>query len=203
VLSNGNLSGVNTLSANAVTANSINTTGVITAGAGLQVTAGGAQINGSTTVNGNISATGVVNANGFNANGGTVSNIAAGVAPNDAVNVQQLSSGLSQAVAQSNTYADVRANQALDQAKAYIDDKVFNSNKTAYRGVASAAALAAMPDVQDGKRVSIGVGVGRFEGISAIALGVKANVGSNGRLTLGAGVSSGAKTFSAGAGFSY
>jgi hypothetical protein len=59
---------------------------------------------------------------------------------------------------------------------------------TAYSGIASVAAIAAIPAPVPGKDFSVGVGFGNFESQSAIGLGGKALVGEEKDITLTAGV---------------
>ena len=48
---------------------------------------------------------------------------------------------------------------------------------TAYSGIASVAAISALPAPVSGKNVSVGLGFGNFESESAIAVGAKALMG--------------------------
>ena len=78
----------------------------------------------------------------------------------------------------------------------------FSQMKDAYRGIAGASALAAIPAPAAGKTYSVGVGYGRFKGESAAAIGVKANFSNN--LSVGIGASlNGTPTYSAGVGYSW
>jgi len=73
----------------------------------------------------------------------------------------------------------------------------------AYSGVASVAALAAIPVPANGKRFTMGVGYGAYQGESAFALGFKGSVTSNISVTAGAGFDGTFWTPSAGVGFSW
>jgi len=75
--------------------------------------------------------------------------------------------------------------------------------KKVYSGVASVAALAAIPDPAPGKRFSIGTGYGYYEGESAIALGVKAAITDRINAHLGVGYSRTRVTTNAGVGYSW
>ncbi|MFZ5564502.1 MAG: YadA C-terminal domain-containing protein, partial [Thermodesulfobacteriota bacterium] len=71
-------------------------------------------------------------------------------------------------------------------------------------GVASVAALAAIPSPTNGKCFSIGAGYGNYDGESAIAIGGKACVFSkNIVVTGGAGFSNDQTTINAGIGWSF
>ncbi|MFA7484782.1 MAG: YadA-like family protein [Phycisphaerae bacterium] len=75
----------------------------------------------------------------------------------------------------------------------------------AYSGIASIAALSAIPDPIPGKNVSIGLGFGNFENTSALAVGTKAILGEKKNLTVtaGLGYSNKSTTISAGIGWSF
>jgi autotransporter adhesin len=79
------------------------------------------------------------------------------VAPNDAVNVQQLE----------------------------------DSTKMLSRGIASMAAMANIPQVDVGKVIAVGMGVGTYNGVSGIAVGASVRLGTNGmaKLSIGSGTS--------------
>ena len=75
----------------------------------------------------------------------------------------------------------------------------------AYSGIASVAALAAIPAPVPGRNLSLGLGFGNFESRSAIAIGGKALVGEKKDITLTAGVGycDNTTTVSAGLGWSF
>lgn len=76
--------------------------------------------------------------------------------------------------------------------------------KTLSRGVASIAAIANIPQVDQGKSVSVGVGVGSFNGESAYALGVSVRAATDGVIKASvASGRSGKSTFGAGAAWSF
>ena len=58
----------------------------------------------------------------------------------------------------------------------------------AYSGIASVAALAAIPSPAPGKNYSIGTGFGNYAGENAVALGAKATLGAKRNISLAAGV---------------
>jgi hypothetical protein len=84
---------------------------------------------------------------------------------------------------------------------ARLDDRIDD----AYSGIASVAALAAIPPPVAGKNFSLGVGYGNFKSQNAVAVGGKALVGYNKDLTLSAGVGlcGDTTTLSAGLGWSF
>ncbi len=92
----------------------------------------------------------------------TVTGVADGVDDFDAVNMRQLNA---------------------------LDDKVDDIATNAYSGIASVAALAAIPEPGPGKRVAIGVGYGNYLGENAVAAGLKAHIGGYINVTAGAGYS--------------
>ena len=82
-----------------------------------------------------------------------------------------------------------------------LEDRVDD----AYSGIASVAALAAIPSPVQGKNFSLGLGYGNFKSESAVAVGGKAIVGKEGNTTLTAGVGfcGSTTTVSAGIGWSF
>lgn len=80
----------------------------------------------------------------------------------------------------------------------------FGQMEKAYAGVASAAALAAIPDPVAGKYFSLGVGVSSFEDQHAVAVGLRGAVTHSLRFQVGAAATSNADPlFNAGVGFSW
>lgn len=102
----------------------------------------------------------------LNPNGGptTVSNVAAGVAATDAVNLGQLQTGLGNTLHQANTYTD----QRIDQ----LSDDVWSLTRH-YRGAtASALAAAGLPQAYlPGKRM-LAASVGGYQSEYGIAVGL-------------------------------
>ena len=82
-----------------------------------------------------------------------------------------------------------------------LEDRVDKS----WAGIASVAAIAAIPSPIPGKTTSLGLGFGNFESQSAIAVGGKTLVGENKDMTLTAGVGfcDNTTTVSAGLGWSF
>jgi len=71
-------------------------------------------------------------------------------------------------------------------------------------GIASIAALAAIPNPVPGKNTSIGLGYGNYNSESAVALGMKANIPqSNISLAVGAGFAKKHTTTNVGISFSF
>lgn len=89
------------------------------------------------------------------ADGTTIHNVAAGTAATDAANVGQLQ-------------------QAADWSKSYTDRAVQNMGRQASGGVASAMAMASIPQAVANGQNSIGAGVGTFRGQSSVAVGMSA-----------------------------
>ncbi|MEI6874249.1 MAG: YadA-like family protein, partial [Spirochaetota bacterium] len=73
------------------------------------------------------------------------------------------------------TGSAVRVSGVADGANDF-DAVNFRQMRTAYSGVASVAALAAIPNPAPGKTFSMGIGYGNFQGESAVAAGIKASI---------------------------
>jgi trimeric autotransporter adhesin len=107
----------------------------------------------------------------------TITNVAPGVNPTDAVNVSQL--------------------QGVQQS-------VNNVAKNAYTGSAMAGALAALPQVEPGKTVMLGAGLGNYGGYTALALGGSARVTANTIVKFGVSTVNGDRMMvNAGVGYSW
>ncbi|MGF6856332.1 autotransporter adhesin [Paraburkholderia sp. CI3] len=122
-----------------------------------------------------------------------ITNVAAGTADTDAVNVGQMNSSVAQGVQQANNYTDQRIN-ATNQA-------VNNLARNAYSGIAAATALTMIPEVDQGKKLSFGIAAATYNGYQAIALGGTARIKDNIKVKAGVGMSAGGTT--AGIGASY
>jgi trimeric autotransporter adhesin len=103
-----------------------------------------------------------------------------GAGPNDAVNVRQLA-----------------------RTEKRLQNSISNLHEDAFSGIASVAALAAIPDPSPGKRNSLGIGYGNYKGENAVALGYKSDLTSNLRMTVGVAYSSNNVTSNAGLGLSW
>jgi autotransporter adhesin len=123
-----------------------------------------------------------------------ITNVAAGTAPTDAVNVKQLNDNIAAGVGQSKNYTDQRVGQV------YRD--MDSLRKDMYGGVASAMALANLPQSWKPGRGIVGAGVANYQGRTGFAAGwsyvtendkwvVKAAVTGNDRSGVGGAVSAG------------
>ena len=107
-----------------------------------------------------------------------ITNVAAGTEGTDATNLNQLNSGVSNAVQQANTYTDNRANALQDQ---------INSNaRMLSGGVAASAAMAVVTPVEPG-RYHVSGAVAGYNGQTGIGFNVLKR-SDNGQTTLHAGV---------------
>jgi autotransporter adhesin len=107
----------------------------------------------------------------------TITNVAPGVNPTDAVNVAQLVG---------------------------VQQQVNDVARTAYSGIAMAGALAGLPQVEPGKTLQIAAGVGNYAGFSAIAIGASARIAENTIIRLGASATGGGHLLvNAGVGYSW
>ncbi|QQP97656.1 YadA family autotransporter adhesin [Lysobacter enzymogenes] len=100
-------------------------------------------------------------------NGGaavTVRNVRAGVANTDAVNVQQLNEGVNRAISTSNQYTDNWGNQLRSEI-GRLDDK-------ASAGVASAMAVAGLPQSYMPGKSMAAIAASSFRGESGFAIGI-------------------------------
>ncbi|MEW6345472.1 MAG: YadA-like family protein [Pseudomonadota bacterium] len=107
----------------------------------------------------------------------TITNVAPGVNPTDAVNVAQLEG---------------------------VQQNINDVARAAYSGVAMAGALAGLPQVEQGKTFQIAAGVGNYAGYSAIAIGASARITQNTIIKVGASATDGAHVLvNAGVGYSW
>jgi autotransporter adhesin len=102
-----------------------------------------------------------------------LTNVAPGIAGTDAVNMNQLQSGL----------GDVA--------------------RKSYGGIAAATALTMIPDVDANKTLSVGIGGGTYRGYAATAIGGTARITQNLKVRVGAGWSSSGTTVGAGASYQW
>jgi autotransporter adhesin len=107
-------------------------------------------------------------------------NVAPGVAATDAVNVQQLSDGLSKTLASANSYTDQRL--------AGISFDLTRFRRDANAGTAGALAAAGLPQAFEPGRGMIAFGAGTYQGQSAFALGLS-RVMDDGHTVVKAGAS--------------
>ena len=103
---------------------------------------------------------------------------------------------------QSSAGGPVKVTGVADGSSDY-DAVNYRQLKKAYSGVASVAALAAIPAPAPGKRFSLGLGVGNYMSQSAMAIGFKASITDNISFAAGAGLSNEQVTSNAGIGYSW
>ena len=124
----------------------------------------------------------------------TITNVANGVNATDAVNVGQLGEAINQAENWSKDYVDQRFQT--------VDRQLNQVGNRANAGIASAMALASMPQAYQPNQSSAAVSLGAFHGETGIAVGVstitesgryvfKLNATTNSRGDAGAGVGAG------------
>ncbi len=94
-----------------------------------------------------------------------------------------------------NAYTDTRAAETLKSANAFTSDQVTKLETKTAGGVAAIAAMASVPQLTAGKNLSVGVGVGSYDGKTAISVGVhkRINDSMTARFNLATGMGSGAK----------
>ena len=106
----------------------------------------------------------------------TITNVAPGVNPTDAVNMSQLNS---------------------------VQNSVNSVARTAYSGIAAATALTMIPEVDQGKTLSVGIGMGNYQGYSAVAIGFTARVAQNLKVKGGVSVTDAGTVYGAGVGYQW
>jgi autotransporter adhesin len=107
-------------------------------------------------------------------NGGpvtTIHNVATGVAPTDAVNVAQLNSTVTGAVANISNIAINQANAYTDMRIEALQFDILDVGRDARAGTAAALAAAALPQPIEAGRTMIAGGLGHYRGKSAFAIG--------------------------------
>jgi autotransporter adhesin len=102
-----------------------------------------------------------------------ITNVGAGQAPTDAVNMQQFQGGMNEIA------------------------------RNAYSGTASAIALTMVPEVDAGKNLAIGVATAGYKGYQAVAVGFSARVTPSLKVKIGAGISAATTTVGAGAAYQW
>lgn len=192
VINGGNLSvdgntSVTTLSATDVTADSVtadtvngttvNSTTIANAGAITSDTISATTITGG-TVRGSLDAAGAV-----------VSSVGNGVADTDAVNIRQLNAMQGASGAALNNFAN-----EVDSRFNAVDRRIDSVEEVANAGVASVAALAAIPAPAYGKRFSVGAGLGNYSSESAVAVGFRAAITESTSVTAGVSRNTASKT---------
>jgi autotransporter adhesin len=128
----------------------------------------GAQTGYSAAYVGSSNSTGEVNIGGR-----TITGVAPGIANTDAVNVNQLSSGVNHAINQSNQYTDSRLAQ--------LDNDVWTMERN-YRGATSSAmAMSGLPQAYLPGKNMLAVGFGGYQGEYGMAVGLS-GITDNGRI---------------------
>jgi len=126
-----------------------------------------------------------------------VHNVSAGVAPTDAVNVQQLQAGLDDNLLQSRQYTDMRLQDVEGDMRTMRDEM--------RGGTASAMAMAGMPQATIPGGNMLAVGMGGYQGEVAMAVGLS-TMTDDGQYILKANVSTNTERdfgFSVGAGYQW
>jgi len=124
----------------------------------------------------------------------TVTNVANGVNPTDAVNVGQLGDAINEAKSWSKDY--------VDQKFQSVDNDLNRIGNRANAGIAAAMAMASLPQAYQPNQSSAGAAVGSFHGETGVAIGVstitesgryvfKLNATTNSRGDAGAGIGAG------------
>ncbi|MFC5742110.1 YadA family autotransporter adhesin, partial [Dyella tabacisoli] len=120
-----------------------------------------------------------------------ITNVAAGTAPTDAVNMSQFNAGVTEAKDWAKSYTDKRFDS--------VSRDINRIGQRANAGVASAMAMASLPQAYEPGRNMMGASVGMFRGETSLAVGLSAisesgrwvykfNASSNTRGDLGAGM---------------
>lgn len=160
---------------------------------------GGATGSGTTVIGtGTSSFSGSVTASSVTANSVTaqldaasavISNVSAGVAGTDAVNLNQLNAMQSTSSASLSSFAS-----DVDSRFSAVDRRIDKVEERAYGGIASVAALAAIPAPAAGKRFSVGAGLGNYSSESAVAIGIRAAITESTSVTAGVSTNTASKT---------
>lgn len=130
-----------------------------------------------------------------------ITNVAAGTADTDAVNVGQLNSQISAAVG--NLPPNTTAKDYTDQRVTQVQSEINDVAKNAYSGIAAATALTMIPEVDLGRRLSFGVAASTYKGYQAIAMGGTARITQNVKMKAGVGMSSGGTAVGVGASYQW
>lgn len=162
------------------------TTIVIGTGSGATTT-----INGNTSVGNELSVGGASSMNGIDNNGQRITNIAPGVAATDAASYGQLEAVVgAQTTINNNQTAINNAQAATNQA---LQNQTTANRRVSSTGIAIVAAAAALPALEAGKQFGIGVGVGTYDGRSAISVGMAARLSQQLQIKLHAGTGNSGK----------
>jgi autotransporter adhesin len=104
-----------------------------------------------------------------------MTNVGAGVAPTDAVNLGQLNNGLANTLTQANSYTD----NAISNLRFDLGDYRRDANG----GTASAMAMGTVPQAFEPGMGIMGFGVAHWQGEQAIAVGFS-KASDNGRIVV-------------------
>lgn len=186
----------NNITGSAAAGSNSNTVTATTGNNAISATAGSNTISANANNQSNtLSATGTNGANNMTANSTTgTNNIEAmtnkiGVATANSINIIG-NAGTSTNTINSANGAPIRVTGVADGTTDY-DAVNFRQLQKANMGIAAVSALAAIPGTIPGKIFAIGAGYGYFENESAVAIGVKALLGSRISVTVGGGMSVG------------
>jgi autotransporter adhesin len=130
-----------------------------------------------------------------------ITNVAAGTATTDAVNVGQMNESIGAAIG--NLPAGMTAKDYADQQVKGVQSSVNQVARGAYSGVAAATALSMIPDVDLGKTIAVGVGTANYKGYQATAIGASVRITQNLKAKLGAGISAAGTTVGVGASYQW
>ncbi|WP_232316679.1 YadA family autotransporter adhesin [Candidatus Burkholderia verschuerenii] len=120
-----------------------------------------------------------------------ITNVAAGTADTDLVNVNQLNEAT--ANAQANSYTDSQVNA--------LQSQVSGVARSAYSGIAAASAMAMIPNIDQDKTFSVGVGGATYQGYAAAGLSLNIRVTQNLVMKAGAAKSNGGTVYGANASY--
>src|SRR5690606_13156721 len=137
-----------------------------------------------------------------------LTNLAAGTQDTDAVNVAQLESTATRAVADANAYTDQRFNAWSDSFSAYqtqLEQRFTDQDRRIDRQGAMGAAMLNMATSAAGIRTPnrVGGGVGLRGGRSAVSVGYQRAISDRATVTLGGAFSGDEKSVGVGAGFGW
>jgi hypothetical protein len=190
----------NSALANAATAQSTADT-ALTQSAAAQAVAGTANTNASealalaeTSVQYDDASRTSVTMNPGGASATRIRNVAAGTAPSDAVNMQQLTAVSSSVTNLGNRVA------SLETLVANVNVDIRKLDRMAGRGVAIATAIASVPPIRDDQKIGIGVGMGTYDGRTAFSAAIIGRISDNAQFRVNAGTTGNGKV-AAGGGF--
>jgi autotransporter adhesin len=109
-----------------------------------------------------------------------LTNVGPGINPTDGVNMSQ-----------------------LQNVRNDLSNSINSVARKAYGGVAAATALTMIPDVDQGKTISVGIGGASFQGYGATAIGFTARITNNLKVRGGVGISSGGQSYGVGASYQW